>query len=290
MPELPEVETIVNDLKKLVIKRKITDVWTDTKKIIKKPDFEAFKKQVVDLVISGVRRRGKNILIDLSQGFTLLIHQKLTGHLLYGKWAVQKNKVISLIHGALDDPMNNFIHIIFYLDNNYQLALSDLRKFAKIILAKTEDIENLKEIKELGPDPLDKNFDFETFKKAIKSHKGKIKQVLMEQKVIAGIGNIYSDEILWWAKIHPLRTTSSLTEEELKKIYHYALEVLKTAIKARGSSVSDYRDPKGERGSYDQIRRVYRRENQKCYRCGTLIKRIKLGSRSGYFCPLCQKI
>ncbi|MGB9847650.1 MAG: bifunctional DNA-formamidopyrimidine glycosylase/DNA-(apurinic or apyrimidinic site) lyase [Minisyncoccia bacterium] len=290
MPELPEVETIVNDLKKLVIKRKITDVWTDTKKLIKEPDFETFRKKIKGLTIKDVRRRGKNILIDLSEGYTLLIHQKLTGHLLYGKWSIQKNKIIPLIHGPLDDPMNNFIHVIFYLDNDYQLALSDLRKFAKIILAKTEDIENLKEIKEIGPDPLDKNFDFDTFKKAIKSHHGKIKQVLMEQKVIAGIGNIYSDEILWWAKIHPLRTTASLTEEELKRLYHFTLEVLKMAIKARGSSVSDYRDPKGEKGHYDQIRRVYRRENQKCYRCGTLIKRIKIGGRSSCFCPVCQKI
>ncbi|MCX8015760.1 MAG: bifunctional DNA-formamidopyrimidine glycosylase/DNA-(apurinic or apyrimidinic site) lyase [Patescibacteria group bacterium] len=290
MPELPEVETIVNDLKKILLKRRIVDVWTDTKKLIKQPDFEIFKKQVKGLLIKNIRRRGKNILIDLSNDLTLLIHQKLTGHLLYGKWSIQKNKAIPLIHGALEDPMNNFIHVVFYLDNNYQLALSDLRKFAKIILAKTDEIENLKEIKEIGPDPLDKNFDFETFKKAIKKQRGKIKQVLMEQKVIAGIGNIYSDEILWWAKIHPLRTTASLTDEELKKLYHYTLEVLKTAIKARGSSVSDYRDPKGEKGSYDQIRRVYRRENQKCYRCGTLIKRIKIGGRSSCFCPNCQKL
>lgn len=290
MPELPEVETIVNDLKKILLKRRIVDVWSDTKKLIKQPDFEIFKKQVRELEIINIRRRGKNILIDLSDNFTLLIHQKLTGHLLYGKWTIQKNKVVPLLHGALDDPMNNFIHVIFYLDNNYQLALSDLRKFAKIILAKTDEIENLKEIKEIGPDPLDKNFDFKTFKKVIKKQRGKIKQVLMEQKVIAGIGNIYSDEILWWAKIHPLRTTASLTDEELKKLYHYTLEVLKTAIKARGSSVSDYRDPKGEKGSYDQIRRVYRRENQKCYRCGTLIKRIKIGGRSSCYCPICQKL
>jgi formamidopyrimidine-DNA glycosylase len=290
MPELPEVETIVNDLKKLVIGRTITGIWVDTPKLIKRPDLKTLEKQIKNLKIKNIRRKGKNILIDLSNDFTLLIHQKLTGHLLYGKWKIEGKKITPLLEGPLNDPINDFIHLILCLDNNYELALSDLRKFAKVIFDKTEAIENLKELKELGPDPLSPNFNFETFKNAIKSKRGKIKQVLMDQKVIAGIGNIYSDEILWWAKIHPLKTTASLTEEELKKLYHYTLEVLKTAIKARGASVSDYRDPKGERGKYDEIRRVYRRENQKCYRCGTLIKRIKIGSRSTCFCPNCQKL
>jgi formamidopyrimidine-DNA glycosylase len=290
MPELPEVETIVNDLKKLVIGRTITGIWVDTPKLIKRPDLKTLEKQIKNLKIKNIRRKGKNILIDLSNDFTLLIHQKLTGHLLYGKWKIEGKKITPLLEGPLNDPINDFIHLILYLDNNYELALSDLRKFAKVIFDKTEAIENLKELKELGPDPLSPDFNFETFKNAIKSKRGKIKQVLMDQKVIAGIGNIYSDEILWWAKIHPLKNTASLTEEELKKLYHYTLEVLKTAIKARGASVSDYRDPKGERGKYDEIRRVYRRENQKCYRCGTLIKRIKIGSRSSCFCPNCQKL
>ncbi len=287
MPELPEVETIVADLKKLVINRKITNVWTDTKKLIKKPGFETLKKEIKELTIKDVRRKGKNILIDLNNDYTLLIHQKLTGHLLYGKWAIQKNKALPLLEGPLvNDPMNNFIHFIIYLNNNYQLALSDLRKFAKIIFGKTEEIENLKEIREIGPDPLAKDFTFEQFKERIKKHKGKIKQILMDQAVIAGIGNIYSDEILWWAKVHPLKNSTALTNEELKRLYQYTLEVLKTALKARGSSISDYRDAKGERGSYDQIRKVYRREHQKCYRCGTLIKRIKIGARSSCFCPV----
>jgi len=239
MPELPEVETIVADLKKLVINRKITDVWTDTKKLIKKPDFENLKKEVKGLTIKDVRRKGKNILIDLDNDYTLLIHQKLTGHLLYGKWSIQKNKVIPLISGVLNDPINNFIHFILYLNNNYQLALSDLRKFAKIIFDKTENIEGLKELKEIGPEPLAKNFTFEKFASIIKKKKGKIKQVLMDQNVIAGLGNIYSDEILWWAKINPLRSIQSLTVIELKNLHHYIQEVLKTAIKARGASVSD---------------------------------------------------
>lgn len=290
MPELPEVETIVNDLKKLVIGKTITDIWVDTPKIIKHPDLKTLAQQIKGLKIKDISRQGKNIIFDLSKNYSLLIHQKLTGHLLYGKWTIKRKRVVPLIAGRLSEPVNNYIHLIIFLNNGYQIALSDLRKFAKVIFDSTEKIKNLKELQELGPDPLAKDFTEEKLKEILKNKKGKIKQVLMDQTVIAGIGNIYSDEILWWAQIHPLRSTQSLTNEEIHRLYHYIKEVLATAIKTRGASVSDYRDPKGEPGHYDQIRRVYRRENQKCYRCGTLIKRIKVGSRSSCFCPNCQKL
>lgn len=290
MPELPEVETIVNDLKKIVIGRKITDVWCDAPKLIKQPDLEKIKKQIKNLEIKDIYRRGKNILFDLSNDFTLLIHQKMTGHLLYGLWAIKNKKVIPLIDHDLKDPVNSYIHFIIFLDNSYQIALSDLRKFAKIIFAKKENIEKLKELKELGPDPLDKNFTFDQFKKILKNKRGKIKTILMDQTIIAGIGNIYSDDILWWAKIHPLQPVQLLTNDELKRLYQTMRKVLKTGLRYRGASISDYRDPYGKKGQYDQIRKVYRRESQKCYRCGTLIKRIKVGGRSSCYCPHCQKI
>ncbi len=292
MPELPEVETIVNDLKKLVIKRKITDIWIDTPKLIKHPDLATLKKQIKGLEIKNVSRQGKNILFDLSHDYTLLIHQKMTGHLLYGKWKIEGKKVIPLTNDELRESVNGYIHFILFLDNSYQLALSDLRKFAKIILDKKENILNLKELKKLGPDPLDKNFTFKKFKEVISSAspRAKIKQVLMDQTIIAGIGNIYADEILWWTKIHPLYSIQSLTDNELKKIYQAIKKVLKMGIKYRGASVSDYRDPLGKKGRYDQVRKVYQRENQKCYRCGHIIKRIKIGGRSSCYCPHCQKI
>ncbi|HOM33207.1 MAG TPA: bifunctional DNA-formamidopyrimidine glycosylase/DNA-(apurinic or apyrimidinic site) lyase [Candidatus Paceibacterota bacterium] len=292
MPELPEVETIVNDLKKLVIGKKITDVWIDTPKLIKHPDLTTFKNQIKGLEIKNVSRQGKNILFDLSHDYTLLIHQKMTGHLLYGKWKINGKKVIPLSNNEFNESVNSYIHFILFLDNFYQLALSDLRKFAKIILDKKENILNLKELKKLGPDPLDKNFTFKKFKEVISSAspRAKIKQVLMDQTIIAGIGNIYADEILWWTKIHPLYSIQSLTDNELKKIYQAIKKVLKMGIKYRGASVSDYRDPLGKKGRYDQVRKVYQRENQKCYRCGHIIKRIKIGGRSSCYCPHCQKI
>lgn len=285
MPELPEVETTVRNLQNKVLERTFIDVWTDSKAIIKKPkDFEEFKKELKGKKIQKVWRRGKNIIFNLSDGYSLLIHQKLTGHLLYGIWDKK-------------DKANSYIHLKFFLDNGKVLALSDLRKFAKVELWETEELINSKEFKDLGPEPLEKSFTFEKFKEILKNlpagrqgKKGKIKQVLMDQEVIAGIGNIYSDETLWRAKIHPFKNVSKLTNKELKKIYQAIQEVLKKSIELRGESISDYRDLEGKRGEFDKIRKVYRRENEKCSCCGTKIKRLKMAGRSAHFCPNCQKL
>ena len=136
--------------------------------------------------------------------------------------------------------------------------------------------------------PLEKDFTFEKFKEILKGRRGKIKQILMDQEVIAGIGNIYSDEALWRAKVHPFRDVSKLEEKELKIIYKKIREVLKKAIKLRGESISEYRDLEGRKGEFDKIRKVYRRENENCSRCGTKIKRLKMAGRSAHFCPHCQ--
>lgn len=294
MPELPEVETIVSDLNKEILGRKIQEVWTDFPKMIKSPkNFEQFKKEIIGKKVKKIWRRGKNIIFEL-EGVEprsvcyLLIHQKLTGHLLLGKWKRIKNQWQSEIKGPLeDDPMNQFLHLIFWLDDDRQLALSDLRKFAKIELLDQQTLE--RELNSLGPEPLEKNFTFDRFKEILAKKKGKIKQVLMDQTVIAGIGNIYSDEILWQAKIHPLREVAKLKEEELKKIYQATREILPKAIKLGGESISDFRRISGERGYFDKERKVYRREGEKCSDCGTIIRRIKLAGRSAHFCPKCQK-
>lgn len=295
MPELPEVQTIVNDLRRKIIGRFILDIWLDEPKLIKLPKAEDFKKQIKGLKIKDIKRRGKNILIYLdkdgnSSEKILLIHQKLTGHLLIGKWEIQNNMPKSIIKGALQEPVNGFIHLIFYLDNGEQLALSDLRKFAKVVFGRRDEIENLSDFKKIGIDPFDKNFTFERFKELVWFKRQKIKQVLMDQEIIAGIGNIYSDEILWLAKIHPLKPSNKLKERELKGIYLAIKKILAEAIRLRGTSTSDYRDPAGKRGKYGEIRRVYQRTLLPCFRCKTLIKRIKIGDRSAHFCPNCQKL
>jgi len=291
MPELPEVETIVSGLKKRILNKSITDVWTDFAKLVKKLKFPEFKKEIIGKKILDVKRRGKNILIFLSQGKVLLVHQKMTGHLLVGEWQQSEGKWKARIKGPLsDDSANRFLHLIFWLDDGRQLALSDLRKFAKVELFDEKEIKEDESLKNLGPEPLEKSFTFDKFLKLFQARRGKIKKVLMDQTVIAGIGNIYSDEILWAAKIHPLRDVSEIKKEEFKKIYRFIKEILKKAIKAGGESISDFRNVEGNKGMFDKYRMVYRREKEKCSRCGTIIKRIKLGGRSAHFCPKCQAI
>ncbi|MFH1036725.1 MAG: DNA-formamidopyrimidine glycosylase [Patescibacteria group bacterium] len=291
MPELPEVETIINGLRTKVRNRTFVDIWTDWPKIVKKPgSFGVFKKDIIGRKIQRIWRRGKNILFDLSGGRILLVHQKMTGHLLLGEWKMIKNGWKSEIQGPLsDDPRNGFLHVIFFLNDGVQLALSDMRKFAKIELWRKKELEKSDGLNSLGPEPLDKSFTSEKFKKVL-PQKGKIKQVLMNQNIIAGIGNIYSDEILWEARIHPLRNVADLSGKDLKEIYVAIKKILEKAIRLKGDSMSDFRLVNGEKGGYQEIQNVYRREGMPCFRKdGGIIKRIKIGGRSAHFCPICQK-
>lgn len=302
MPELPEVQTVVNDLNRKVRGRRIVGVWFDWPKMIKDPldqsktkiahkHVQEFAKSIKGKKILVVKRKAKNILIYLSGDLLLLIHQKMTGHMLVGKWQiVNGNKVRPLGTGPIvNDPYNKYIHLIFYLDNKKMLALSDLRKFAKAILGKTEEIENLPELVNLGPDALDPKLTIEKFKVALRQAQGrKIKQALMDPEVIAGIGNIYSDDILWSAKVHPFKPANKLKETELRAIYSLMRKILKRAVKMRGTSTSDFRDTDGKRGGYGNELLAYQREGLPCWRCGTKIKRVKIGGRSAHFCPRCQ--
>ena len=290
MPELPEVETIVRELKTRVLGRTFVDVWTDFGKTIKKPALKGFGKQIKGKKILKIWRRGKNIIFDLSSGKKLLIHQKMTGHLLFGKWSFKNGRWKALDEGPLtEDPANKFIHLMFFLDKGFMLALSDLRKFAKVELWEGKELLAFEGFSSLGPEPMEKSFSFQKFKKALLPARGKIKQVLMDQNVIAGIGNIYSDEILFAAKVNPLRKIGSLKEMELKKIYAETKKILKIAIGAKGESISDFRTLSGERGGFDAFRRVYRREGERCPFCKSAIKRMKIGGRSAHYCPNCQK-
>ncbi|MFH1656729.1 MAG: DNA-formamidopyrimidine glycosylase [Candidatus Nealsonbacteria bacterium] len=290
MPELPEVETTVRGLRKKVLNRTFFDVWTDSEKQIKKPEnFKEFKKKVKGKKINKIWRRGKNIIFNLSQGYSLLIHQKLTGHLLFGNWDF-KNGIWISQDNNFKDRVNTYIHLMFFLNNKKMLALSDLRKFAKIELWKTKELKSSENFKKLGPEPLEESFTFDKFKEVLKNRKGKIKQVLLNQEIIVGIGNIYSDEVLWRAKIHPFEDVSKLNNKELKDIYNNIKEVLKKSIELKGESFSDYRDIEGQKGEFDKLRRVYRRNGEKCTRCGTKIERIKMNVRSAHFCPKCQKL
>ncbi len=286
MPELPEVQTIVTDSKKVLPGLKIAGFWADI------PVFKKIEKEVIDEKILGLERRGKNILINLSGNKTLLIHQKLTGHLLYGEWKVENGEWKSVIAGPLkDDTQNRFIHLLLDLSNGKQLALSDLRKFAKVLVWPTDKLNQLPDISKLGPDPLSPPFGFDEFREILDRKKGKIKTVLMNQEVISGIGNIYSDEILWEAGIHPYKMAEKLSKDELKRIFSSMKKILKRAIKARGDSMSDYRRPSGKKGGYQKIQNAYQMTGQKCRKKdGGIIERLKLAGRSAHFCPAHQKM
>lgn len=301
MPELPEVQTIVDDLNKKVVGRRIVGVWFDWPKMIKDPLDQSktkiahkhvaeFEKFIKGEKILRAKRRAKYIFIYLSGDKLLLIHQKMTGHLLVGKWRVEGKEIIPVEpQPVVDDPYNRYIHLILYLDNGKMLALSDLRKFAKVILGPAEEIENLPELLNLGPEPLNPKFSYGDFKKIILGESRKIKQVLMDQEVIAGIGNIYSDDILFAARIHPLKPANKLKEKELKALWLATHQILKKALRLRGTSTSDYRDTSGEKGYYTEARLVYQREGEPCpYPCKGKIKRLKIGGRSAHFCPKCQ--
>ncbi len=291
MPELPEVQTIVNYLKPKLIGLKIVDVWADREKPLRQAGgLKKFLKQVKNKKILKVWRRAKFIVMDVEGPKSIFIHQKISGHLLYGKWNLESGVWKATKPGPLrDDPHNKYLRIIFFLNNGYQLALSDLRRFGKILLVDDQSIKNLKELKKLGPEPLETNYN--EFKKLFAKKKGRLKPVLMDPYFIAGIGNIYSDEILWDAGYHPLARVEKLKEKDLKKIFASTGKILKKAIEYKGDSMDDYRLPSGEKGRYQNIQKAYQQTGKKCLKNDNgIIQRIKIGGRSAHFCPKHQKL
>ncbi|MFZ3015563.1 MAG: DNA-formamidopyrimidine glycosylase [Minisyncoccia bacterium] len=302
MPELPEVETTTRGLRKELVGLKITDVWTDLKTKDKRQKdavanptyFKIFKKEVLNKKILSAERKAKNILINLSGNKTILIHMKMTGHLLYGKYKFLKkeNKWIPDEEGPLKDPYNRFVHTIFSLSNKKFLAFSDSRKFGKITLLDTKTAHETRHLKDIGPDPLSKNFDFKKLKERLnKKPNGKIKTVLIDQSIIAGIGNIYSDEILWYAGIHPERKVSKINELEFKKMFKAIKETLKKGINFGGDSMSDYRNIYGLPGKFQLHHEAYRRTGERCRKkgCKGVIIRKIINNRSAHFCSIHQK-
>lgn len=300
MPELPEVHTTVEGLKKKVIGLSICRIWTNYKsnypayrKQIKNPKFfSSFKKKVIGEKVVRVERRHKNILIHLSNKQTIIIHMKMTGHLLYGTYMQTGiGKGDTLWHKEewepndrnknLYDPFNRHIRLVFSLSNDKHLVLSDMRKFAKVTITDKPE----EELQDIGPEPLDMSFD--TFKEQIlKKPKAPIKSVLMDYSIIAGIGNIYSDEILWASEIHPESRPEKIPENILKKLYRNIKPILQKGIDFGGDSMSDYRDITGSRGQFQNKHKVYRKKGEKCSkRDSGVIERKVIRGRSAHFCP-----
>ena len=284
MPELPEVQTTVDGINKTAKGHVIVDVTTtynspyySGKEEIKNPEyFKKFRKLVKGKKILKAERRAKNILIHLTEGLTILTHMKMTGYFFY------------------DPPQDaQFIRLVFKLDNGKTLALSDMRKFAKVALIETADLRQSLHLKDLGPEPLDKNFQFRDFKaQLMKRSKGKIKQVLMDPNVVAGIGNIYSDEILWRACVHPLSQVGAVPDKNLRLAFKAMKEVLNKGIDFGGDSISDYRNIEGKKGQFQEHHRAYMKHKTPCSQrgCKGVLQKMKVGARSAHFCPVHQKL
>ncbi|MES2216711.1 MAG: bifunctional DNA-formamidopyrimidine glycosylase/DNA-(apurinic or apyrimidinic site) lyase [Patescibacteria group bacterium] len=305
MPELPEVQTTVNGLKAHIVGLHITDAWSDYSSVyfkgsetIKDPTyFKTFKKEVINRTVVGVERRAKNILIRLDNHLIILVHMKMTGHLLYGTYKfhpeLAKDPWEPLSPESLKDSFNRRVHFLLSFDNGHHLALSDMRKFAKVTLVDSRGLETSLHLGGIGPEPLENDFDFEKFKtRLLLRPNGKIKQVLMDQKIVAGIGNIYADESLWRAGINPLERVGTINEKRLKELFAAIKQTLARGIDFGGDSTSDYRNVLGEKGKFHESHRAYQRTGEKCQRkgCKGKIVRVVLGGRSAHFCDVHQKL
>ncbi len=309
MPELPEVTTTVNGLKKVLPGLSFINVWTDLAKknqplkqfketIKDEKFFKKFKKNIVGQKVVSVERRAKNILINISNGYTILIHLKMTGHLLYGEYFKKKinSKIIwepKNTESPLGDPYNRFIHFVFCLSNKKHLAFCDSRKFGKITFFKTSEKEKSVHLKNIGPEPLDERMSLKNFKERLDiKPNGKIKTILMDQSVIVGIGNIYSDEMLWLSGIHPESIVQKIPQGEIKLLYKNMKVVLKKGINLGGDSMSDYRNIDGLRGNFQHHHNVYRLNKTICKKkdCDGDIIRVIVNGRSAHFCNKHQKI
>lgn len=305
MPELPEVHTTATILNELISGKKITDVWTDYnsphykgKENIKDPAYFAlFKKAITGKKIIRVWRRAKNVLIDIEGSQTILIHMKMTGHLLYGRYALtkdvatKKNAWTAQEEGPLQDPFNRFVHFVISLSNGSHVAFSDMRKFATVHLIKDADALLVK-TNSLGVEPLDETFNSNIFKKQLsKRPLYKMKTALMDQSLVVGIGNIYSDEILWSSHIHPERLVKNISDSEYKLLTKNTKNILGKGINFGGDSMSDYRNPHGVPGDFQNHHNAYRRTKQTCNTkgCKGIIERKVIGGRSAHFCSVCQK-
>jgi len=293
MPELPEVETIIRQLNKTIKGEVIDDLWTDSPNNLKGNfTVEKIRSLTKNRKILKTERRGKNILIFLDKDWVLWIHLKLTGYLLVGDFEYINDQWQPKAQGALLDPQNRFLHWVFSFKSGKKLVLSDRRKFAKIVFLTTADLKQAKDLSDLGIDPLSLEFDQKKLEEILSPARGEIKKVLMEQKFISGIGNIYANEILWEAKIDPFKKAKELKEEETKRLFQAIKKILTLAIKYQGTSAEDeaYRNLDGEKGSYAKFLKVYQKEGEPCFRCGILIKRVKNQGRSTFYCPQCQKL
>ncbi|WP_047981620.1 DNA-formamidopyrimidine glycosylase [Ornithinibacillus contaminans] len=275
MPELPEVETIRNTLKRFVLNRTINDVSVYWGKIIKQPDdVEHFKQLLIGQTIHDIKRKGKFLLFELDD-YTMISHLRMEG-----KYSVHYK----------DEPVKKHTHVIFSFTTDEQLRYNDVRKFGTMHIVKKGEEFQQKPLNQLGPDPFDKEFTLDYFYKKLKSTNRFIKSVLLDQTIVAGLGNIYVDETLFKARVHPLRKADKLTKKEVQEIRKQAILTLEEAVAQGGTTIRSYVNSQGEMGMFQQELSVYGQENKECKNCGAPITKMKVGGRGTHVCLKCQKL
>jgi formamidopyrimidine-DNA glycosylase len=288
MPELPEVETVRRGLQGLIIGRTIKAVVHDTPKSFPN-DLQSVTSFMIGAIVHDVRRRAKVLLIDLSTHYTLVIHLKMTGQLVYvGNTRFGAGHPNDSLINALPDKSTRVT--IEFADGTY-LYFNDQRKFGWMKLIPTPEVQNMDFMLRVGPEPLEDDFTASQFAVRFKRRANtSIKAALLDQSVVAGVGNIYADESLWGAKIHPKRLVKTITSAEFKRLYTELRLVMNLAIEKGGSSNHTYINAEGKKGSYMDFARVFRREGLECPRCGTTIIKFKAAGRGTHICPHCQKL
>lgn len=271
MPELPEVETVARGLRTRLIGRTVTRVIIQWAGSIGAPDPGMFVQRLTGKTVISVDRRGKWILVKVSDGQTLLVHLRMTGQLLLE---------------AIDCAEDEYTRVVLYLDSGERLRFSDMRKFGRLIL--TDNPSDV--LGELGPEPLADEFTVARFERMLSNRRGRIKSLLLNQRFLAGLGNIYVNEALWKAHIHPLRSGDSLSFEEVERLYRAIRSVLRAAIVEGGTTLENgnFKRANGKAGEFASQLLVYDRGGEPCGCCGTPIERITVGQRGTYFCPRCQ--
>jgi len=287
MPELPEVETVVRGLNQYLVGHTILSFDFDWPKTIKTP-IKVIQKELVGSKVLGARRRAKLIIIDLGSGYSILIHLKMTGQVVY------RSPRVNYGAGHPNDSLvsklpDKSTRVEMKLDGEAELFFNDQRKFGWLELVPTAEHHLHRFISTLGPEPLE--ISFKDFKSILKKYpKSQIKAKLLDQKIIAGIGNIYVDESLWAVRIHPATKIGDISDKKLKELFVALVDLLNLSISLGGSSSKNYVKVDGKVGSYLTFANVYKKEGEPCKRCGTDIARIVVAGRGTRICPKCQKL
>ncbi|WP_353989118.1 bifunctional DNA-formamidopyrimidine glycosylase/DNA-(apurinic or apyrimidinic site) lyase [Pediococcus argentinicus] len=274
MPELPEVETVRRGLVGLVKGATIKKVDIRYDKMVT-PDAKKFASMLKGRKIIDIDRRGKYLLFRFDHDLTLVSHLRMEG-----KYSVHDHS----------EELNKHDHVIFELENGQDLRYNDTRKFGRMNLVPTGEEFTIGGLKTIGPEPTPETLTVEYLKQRVRSRKRGMKSFLLDQDNVAGLGNIYVDEVLWMTKIHPLQPSNTLTDEEIVNLRQNIIDELKKAIDFKGTTVFSYLNADGHAGNFQNELNVYQRQGQPCHRCGTLIEKIKVAQRGTHFCPHCQKL